>query len=73
VPYRGRLTVRLVGANGGLVNVARGRAVVRGWRHVRIRIGPNARVGTLRAFATHDRPGRERLSGVGTVVKRPRG
>ena len=74
-PYRGRLTVRLYGKGGGLVNVARGRTVNRGWRHVRIAIGPNARVGTLRAYVTHDRRGRSQLSiaGFSKIVKRPRG
>jgi len=73
-PYQGRLTVRLYGANGGLVNVARGRKVNRGWRSVAVRIGPNARVGPLRVYATLSRPARAQLAAVdlSRIVKRGR-
>lgn len=73
-PYQGRLTVRLYGANGGLVNVARGRKINRGWRSVAVRIGPHARVGTLRAYATLSRPTRVQLAAVdlSRIVKRGR-
>lgn len=56
VPYRGRLTLRTYGARGGLVAVGRGRPVVKGWRKVKLTIGPNTRLGTLRIVATHVRP-----------------
>jgi hypothetical protein len=73
-PYQGRLTVRLYGANGGLINVGRGHKVNRGWRTVAVRIGPHARLGTLRAYATLSRPTRAQLAAVdlSRIVKRGR-
>jgi hypothetical protein len=56
VPYRGRLTLRTYGERGGLVAVGKGRPVVKGWRNVKLTIGPNTRLGTLRIVATHVRP-----------------
>ncbi|MCX6391031.1 MAG: hypothetical protein NTX95_00840 [Actinobacteria bacterium] len=56
VPYRGRLTLRTYGERGGLVAVGKGRPVVKGWRKVKLTIGPNTRLGTLRIVATHVRP-----------------
>ena len=56
VPYRGRLTLRTYGERGGLVAVGKGRPVVKGWRKIKLTIGPNTRLGTLRIVATHVRP-----------------
>ena len=56
VPYRGRLTLRTYGARGALVAVGKGRPVVKGWRKVKLTIGPHTRLGTLRILATHVRP-----------------
>ena len=56
VPDRGRLTLRTYGERGGLVAVGKGRPVVKGWRKVKLTIGPNTRLGTLRIVATHVRP-----------------
>ncbi|MFM7693989.1 MAG: hypothetical protein ACKO7U_06760 [Actinomycetota bacterium] len=75
VPWLGRLSVRVYGAQGGLINVGRGRKVNRGWRVVKVRLGPNARVGPMRVLASHQRAGKDTLSATATsaVVKRPRG
>ncbi|MBM3681785.1 MAG: hypothetical protein FJW81_10820 [Actinobacteria bacterium] len=75
VPWQGRLAVRVYGAKGGLINVGRGRKVNRGWRVVKVRLGPNARVGPMRVLASHQRAGKDTLSATATsaVVKRPRG
>ena len=56
VPYRGRLTLRTYGERGGLVAVGKGRPVVKGWRKVKLTIGPHTHLGTLRIVATHVRP-----------------
>lgn len=56
VPYRGRLTLRAYGERGGLAAVGKGRPVVKGWRKIKLKIGPHARLGTLRIVATHVRP-----------------
>jgi hypothetical protein len=73
-PWLGRLAVRVYGARGGLINVGRARPVNRGWRVVKVQLGPNARVGTARILVTHRRPAKPLLTAVATVgiAKRPR-
>ena len=73
-PYRGRLTLRVYGAKGKLINVARGRTINRGTRVVELRLGPNARIGDARVTATLTRSKRPVLRDVATmrVIRRAR-
>ena len=73
-PYQGRLTVRVYGAKGKLINVARGRKINRGTRVIDVRLGPNARIGDARVTAILTRPNRPVLRDVETmrVVTRAR-
>ena len=73
-PYQGRLTVRVYGAKGKLINVARARKINRGTRVIDVRLGPNARIGDARVTAVLTRPNRPVLRDVETmrVVTRAR-
>lgn len=63
VPYRGRIAVRVYGQRGKLIAVGRGRPVTRGWRRVKIKLGPHARVGRMSIFVSHNANGRPQLTG----------